>query len=168
MLLASDKAHPSLRFSARTIIVFILLWRFLKRREHKDFFAKDAEICTHSLRSLRLNLCVLCVKHFLPIGTKIEIYFFGTTLCFFQSRLARAPLSRSSGIAVPGVRLLSDELLKSKSDDVFINQLKHAECVISKSVNGSKYAAVGKYYIAKIDLLLQEYILHYIPFLILD
>ena len=69
---------------------------------------------------------------------------------------------------MPGVRLLSDELLKSKSDDVFINQLKHAECVISKSVNGSKYAAVGKYYIAKIDLLLQEYILHYIPFLILD
>ena len=119
MLLASDKAHPSLRFSARTIIVFILLWRFLKRREHKDFFAKDAEICTHSLRSLRLNLCVLCVKHFLPIGAKSEIYFFGTTLCFFQSRLARAPLSRSSGIAVPGVRLLDAALLKSHKGDDF-------------------------------------------------
>lgn len=39
--------------------------------------------------------------------------------CSIQFRTSRAPLSRKSGIAVPGVRLLDAALLKSHKGDDF-------------------------------------------------
>ncbi|MBP6174431.1 MAG: hypothetical protein KA458_12855, partial [Saprospiraceae bacterium] len=61
--------------------------------------------------------------------------YFGTIRYFFQSRPARAPLSRLSGIAAPGVGLLSDAFFKFRLDDVFANHLQHTiSCVVGNFV----------------------------------